>query len=508
MRPDDRRAAGLPEQMNETERADMQMQQENRTGRAFIWKLMERFSVTAVQFVIQIFLARLLMPKDFDVIALMLIFIQVANVIVQSGFNSALIQGRDVLDEDYSSVFWLNLVLSSMLVGVLFLASPAIAAFFGQPILAPALRVLSLILIPGAVNSVQIAYLSRRLNFRAMFISNLIATALSGTVGVVCAFCGLGVWSLVVQQLANQLVVAVVMGAVVRWRPKRVFCLGRIRRLFGFGFKILASGLIDTVYNNIYGLVVGKLFPGGTLGYYNRAQQFPVLIQDTLNGAISSVLLPVMSRQQDEPKRIRDMLRKSMVLSTYVVFPMLVGLAVCARPVIVLLMTEKWLPAVPYLQILCLTYILFPIHTSNLQAITAIGRSDIFLKLEVLKKLIGVLSIVVTVPFGVLAMTWSKLTTGVIASVINAAPNKRLLDYAYLDQIRDLLPNIMATAGMAALTLLAGLLPLGNAVLLAVQVIVGVGSYGAISMLFHLEGFELLKTHVLGALRQGGKRAA
>lgn len=478
------------------------MSTSSRVSKAFSWKLMERIAVFGVQFVIQIVLARLLNPSDYSAIALIMVFIQLANIFIQTGFNSALIQAKEVDDDDYSSVFWINMALGFFFVVILFFAAPAIAAFYSRPILQPTLRVLSLLLLPGAANSVQIARFTRELNFRGLFKANFLASLLSAAAGLAAAYAGWGVWALIVQQLVNQLAVTLIMGFSVRWLPALRIRFVRVKRLFHFGSKMLLSGLMDTVYNNIYPAVVGKIFDRNILGYFNRAQSIPMIIQDTLNGAISSVLLPVMSKEQDDRSKVRHMLRRSMILSSYFVFPVMVGIAVCAEPLILLLFKEKWLPAVPYLQILCLTYLFFPMHTANLQAITAIGHSDIFLKLEVVKKLVGIISLAVTAPLGVMAMTWSKLTTGVIGSFINAFPNRSLLGYSYRAQIKDLLPNFAATAFMALCTWIAGLPLSGAGTKLLLQVATGVISYLAFSIVFKLEGYKELKGQIKGVFRR------
>lgn len=470
---------------------------QGRVGKAFIWKILERSSIAVMTFVIQIVLARLLTPSDFGTIAILLVFVQISNVFVQSGFNTALIQAKEIDDDDYSSVLWLNLLVATVLYALWFFLAPTVAAFYENPLLIGTLRVLALMIIPGAINSVQIAHLSRQLNFKAMFITNFIAVLLSGFIGIGLALLGCGVWALVFQQLSNVALVTVVMSFVVKWKPRPVMRRQRLRSLFSFGSKLLLSSLLDTAYNNIYNVVVGKLYDSKTLGYYSKAAQFPTMVVDTLNGAISSVLLPVMSKAQDSVQTVKSMMRKSIIMSSYVIFPVMTGMALCAEPIIILLLSEKWAPAIPFLQILCFTYIFFPIHTSNLQAINAIGRSDIYLKLEVMKKVVGVASILVTVPFGVMAMTWSKIVYGLLSSMINAWPNKRLLGYSYTEQIRDILPNVLGTALMAVVVYAVSLTSLNLLMRLCAQVVVGIISYILFSKLLKLEGYSLLVENFL-----------
>lgn len=474
------------------------MSGQNRVGKAFIWKFLERSSVTGIQFVVQIMLARILTPDDFGVIAILLMFIQVSNVFIQSGFNSALIQAREVDDDDYSSVLWLNLGLATVFYVGLFLGSPFIASFYNNPIITSTLRGVALVLFPGAINSVQIAHMSRELNFKVMFLANLISSIVAGGLGLASAYMGFGIFALVVQQVANQLFITIVMSVIIKWRPRFVIRLERLRQLFAYGGKILVSGLIDVVYNQSYSAIVGKLFDRSILGYYTKAVQFPMTVTDTLNGAISNVLLPVMSKSQDDRVRLKQMMRRSIIMSSYVVFPTMIGMGVCAEPIIRVLLTDKWLPAVPFLWILCLTYVWFPIHTSNLQAINAIGRSDIFLKLEIVKKVLGVVALVACIPLGVMAMTWSKVLIAFLGSVINAYPNKKLLHYSYLEQLRDILPNIASTLLMAVCVGAIGFVwPWGTFLQLIVQIIAGMGIYLLLSKLFRLEGMGLVLSYFL-----------
>ena len=425
----------------------------NKVLSSFIWKFLERFGTVGIQFILQIFLARLLSPEDYGAIALITVFITIANVFVQSGFNTALIQQKQVLEEDYSSVFWISMLVASVCYIFIFLFSPFIAEFYNMPILKSVLRVLALTLFFGAYNSIQVAKISREFKFKNLFFSSLIAIIISGVLGIVLALYKFGVWALVFQQLSNQLIISFVLYFRVNWKLKLMVNMDRVRVLFNFGSKFLLSSLIDVIYNNIYSLVIGKVYDSSTLGYYNRADQFPNLIVYNVNGSIQSVILPALSEYQDDKPKVKEMVRKAMSVSSFLVFPLMMGMAICAEPIVSLILTDKWLPCVPYLQILCLSYMLWPIHTANLQAINALGRSDIYLKLEVIKKIIGIISLLISLPFGVIVMVYMKLVTGIISTFVNSYPNKKLLDYSYIHQIIDLLPALLLSIIMSIVVL-------------------------------------------------------
>ena len=458
------------------------------------WKLMERFGVQGIQFVLQVVLARMLDPEHYGVLSLMIVFTSLANVFIQTGFNTALVQNKDVTEEDYSSVFCVTMGIAVVLYGVIFFSAPYIAIFYEMPEIVAPLRVLALMLLPGALNSVQLAKVSRELDFRKVFTSNIIAIVVSGVAGIVLALLGGGLWALVAQSMLNVIVASFVMIFNVRWRPRLRWNWGRIKVLFTFGWKLLVSGLLDTLYQDIRSLVIGKKYDSGTLGYYNRGKQFPQVIINAVNSAVQSVMLPIMSAKQDDTSGVKALTRNSIMLSAYVLFPIMAGLAGVAEPLIRLLLTDKWLRCVPYLQIYCFTLAFYPVHTCNLQAINAMGRSDIFLKLELIKKGVGISFLVVAVfcfdsPIAI-AMTGAFTT--LISCFINAYPNRKLIGYSYFEQMKDILPAAFASVFMLACVLLVGLLNLPTIVLLVVQVCIGVAAYIGISALMHLEPFRLL----------------
>ena len=459
---------------------------------SLFWKLMERGGTQGIQFIVQIALARLLIPEDYGIIALVMIFIIIANVFVQSGFNTALIQKKDANESDFSSVFYLSLFVASLLYVILFFAAPSIAAFYDEPQLILVLRAISLTLFFGAFNSIQNAVVARKMQFKKLFFSSLGGIVISGTVGIVMAYTGFGVWALVAQQITNQLLITVILWFTVKWRPRLLFSFERLKSLFSYGWKLLVSTLIDTLYMNLRSLIIGKMYNAEMLGFYNRGEQFPALIVTNINGSIQSVMLPALASQQDNRQRVKDMVRRSIVTSSFILFPMMVGLAVIAEPLVKILLTEKWLPAVPFLQIYCLIYALWPIHTANLQAINALGRSDIFLKLEIIKKIVGFAILGVTVFYGVYAIALGGLVSGVISIVINSYPNTKLLNYRSKEQLKDIMPSLLLSLVMGVVVYSIQLIGLSVWSTLLTQVCVGVILYLAIAWIFKLECFIYL----------------
>lgn len=458
------------------------------------WKLLERFGVQGIQFVLQLILARIMDPEHYGALAMILIFVNLANVFIQSGFNTALMQNKDVSDEDYSSVFWVTTAVSVFVYGGLFFAAPAIAAFYKMPQIVWPFRVLMLVLFPGSFNSIQLAKVSRELDFRQVFLSNIIGVVLSGIVGIVLAYKGTGIWALVVQNLLNVVIACVVMLRIVDWRPCLVCNFLRVKVLFAYGWKLLVSGLLDTLYQDIRSLVIGKKYNADTLGFYNRGKQFPQFVINGINGAVQSVMLPAMAAKQDSKTQVKTLMQTSIAVSSFLVFPVLFGLAGVAEPLVKLLLTDKWLPCVPYLQIYCFSLVFTPIHSCNLQAINAIGRSDLFLKLELIKKFYGLLLLAAAVFFfdSPIAIALSGTVSTLISCFVNAHPNKKLIGYSYFEQIKDILPAILFSAVMLGVVWLIARIALPPLVTVLLQVVGGMVLYLTLSLIFRPKGLLAL----------------
>ena len=459
---------------------------------SLFWKLMERGGTQGIQFIVQIVLARLLVPNDYGIIALIAIFINIANVFVQSGFNIALIQKKEVNEVDFSSVFYLSLFVAGLLYSILFITAPLIAAFYHISQLIYVLRVLSITLFFGAFNSIQNAVIARNMQFKKLFFSSLGAIVISGIVGITMAYEGFGVWALVGQQLTNQLLITVILWFIVQWRPKLTISFKRLKGLFSFGWKLLVSALIDTLYMNLQSLIIGKMYKPEMLGFYNRGDQFPQVIVSNINGSIQSVMLPTLASAQDNRPRVKSMVRRSIITSSFLLFPMMVGLAVIAEPLVIILLTEKWLPCVPFLQIFCASYALWPIHTANLQAINALGRSDIFLKLEIIKKIVGITILGVSIFYGVYAIALGTLISGIISTFINAYPNLKLLNYSYKEQWKDIMPSLLLALVMGAVIYNFRWFSMTAGLTLIIQVCVGCIIYFGMAKVLKLECFMYL----------------
>ncbi|SKB40405.1 Membrane protein involved in the export of O-antigen and teichoic acid [Acetoanaerobium noterae] len=459
---------------------------------SLMWKLLERSGTQGIQFIVQIILARLLSPEEFGVIAIVMVFILLANVFVQSGFNTALIQKKNADEVDFSSVLYLSLGVATILYTVIFFCAPFVAKFYNQPVLTNVLRILSITLFIGAVNSIQNAFVAKHMLFKKLFVCSLGAVIISGVIGIVAAYRGMGVWALVAQQLTNQLTVAVLLWSTVKWRPQLVFSIQRVKSLFSYGSKLLASGLIDTLYRELTTLIIGRVYSPSMIGFYNRGQQFPQLIVANINGSIQSVMLPALSACQDDKKRVKEMMRRAIVSSSFLIFPMMIGMAVVSKQLVLIVLTEKWLPAVPFLQISCLTFSLWPIHTANLQAINAMGRSDIFLRLEIIKKTVGLIILGITLPFGVYALALGVAISGIIFTFINAYPNKQLLNYSYKEQLIDIMPSLFISITMGGIVYSLNLFSFNDWQILILQIILGVSIYIGLARTFNLESFNYL----------------
>lgn len=468
------------------------MYSSNRTLVNFIWRFAERCGAQLVTFIVSIVLARILSPSDYGTIALVTVFTTILQVFIDSGLSTALIQKKDADDLDFSSVFYFNFIVCLILYIIMFVSAPCIADFYKDSNLITIIRVISLTLIISGVKGVQQSYVSRNMLFKRFFFSSLGGTIFSAVLGIIMAYAGFGVWAIVFQQLSNNAIDTLILWITVKWRPIKKFSWIRLKHLLSFGWKMLASSLLDTVYNNLRNMIIGKLYTSADLAFYNQGDKFPKLIVTNINTSIDSVLLPTMSNEQDNHVRVKDMTRRAIKISTYIMAPLMIGLAFCARPIVQLVLTDKWLPCVPYLQIFCVSYLFWPIHTANLNAIKAMGRSDLFLKLEIIKKFIGMILLIITMNISVMAMAYSLLISGLISQVINSWPNRYLLKYSYIDQIKDILPNIVIALIMGGFVYFISYLNLPILVSLVVQILSGGIIYLILSILTKNDSFIYL----------------
>ena len=468
----------------------MSNQIDNKTTiKNFIWRFAERCGAQGVSFIVSIVLARLLEPSVYGTIALVTVFTTILQVFVDSGLGTALIQKKDADDLDFSSVFYFNFTVCLVLYFGMFVSAPYIAKFYGDETLVPVIKVISLTLVISGVKNIQQAYVSRNMLFKRFFFSTIGGTIASAFVGIFMAYIGMGVWALVAQQLSNATIDTIILWVTVKWKPKRMFSWKRLKELLSYGWKLLVSALLETVYNNLRNLVIGKLYSSADLAYYNQGDKFPKLIVTNINTSIDSVLLPTMASAQDDSARVKNMTRRAIKTSTYIMAPLMIGLAFCANTIVELVLTEKWLPCVPFLQIFCITYMFYPVHTANLNAIKAMGKSDIFLKLEIIKKIVGMALLLSTMWFGVMAMAYSLL----VSCVLNHSwPNKKLLNYGYLEQLKDILPGILLALFMGICVYFVSFLPISIYLILVIQVVLGATIYIGISAILKLDAFEYL----------------
>ncbi len=481
----------------------MNSSKRNRVASGFMWRLMERMGAQVVSFVVSIVLARILDPDVYGTIALIVVFTTIMQVFVDSGLGNALIQKKHADNLDFSTVFYFNIAFCLVLYGLMWVASPSIAEFYHDPSLVPYIRALSLTIVISGIKNVQQAYVSRNMLFKKFFFSTLCGTIGAAIVGIIMALRSYGIWALIAQQLFNMLVDTAVLWITVPWRPTLAFSFQRLGGLLSYGWKLLASSLLDTGYNSLRQLLIGRIYTRADLAYYNQGDKFPALIINNINASIDSVLLPAMSEDQDDKSRVRDMMRRSIMVSTYLMSPLLIGMAACADTIVRLILTDKWLPCVPYMQIFCLTYLSYPIHTANLNAIKAMGRSDIFLKLEIIKKGLGLIVLLVFVRVGVMELALSLLFFSILSMGINAWPNKQLLSYSIRDQVFDILTNLTLALVMGAIVWAESALAIPMALKLALQVITGVVVYAALSLVMKNSTF----TYLLDILKTSRKKA-
>ncbi len=465
--------------------------------KGMFWSFSEIVSLQGINFVVQIFLARLLMPEDFGLIGMITIFIAVSQSLIDSGFTSALIREKNVTNTDYSTVFYFNLVVSVVIYFILFFSSPLISNFYNEPRLVSIIRILSVVIVINAFGLIQRTILVREIDFKTQTKITFISSVLSGIVAVILAFLGFGVWCLVIRQILMQLTQSLMLIIHNKWIPSLEFNVISFKRFFGFGWKLLVSGLIDTLYTNIYYPVIGKFFSATDLGFFTNAKKMADIPAMATSQAVQKVSYPVLSQIQDNEKSLKNSFRKAIRNTIFITFPLMMGFAVIGEPLIKLLVGEKWVPSIPYFQILCFTGMLYPLHALNLNILQVKGRSDLFLKLEIIKKIIGVISIIVALFFGlgIIGLLWAEFFTSIISFFINSFYSKKMIDYSTRDQIKDISPIFFASIIMAGITYsVTFFLDLGNVFLLLIQIPVGILLYITLSYIFQIEEVKNIKS--------------
>lgn len=479
------------------------MSSELKTKAAYgvLWSFLERFGQQSVQFAISIILARLLMPKEFGLIGMLVIFTVIAQTFLDSGFGSALIQKKDAVYIDECSIFYFNIIVGFVAAGIMCLISPWIAAFYNEPQLIPLTRFLSLSLIINSVCLIHTTLLTKNIDFKTQLKVGIVATLLSGTIGVAGALEGYGVWSLAVQLVSASFFRAILLWKLVKWRPALVFSFDSLKSMFSFGSKMLFSGLLDQIFMNIYLIVIGKFFTVGDLGYYVRAKSWQQLTTQNITSVITRVAFPIFSSIQNDEKRLKRGMKKAVSFLAFINFPLMIGILVTAKPVVLLLLTEKWAPCIPYLQLLSIVGLTYPIHAINLNLLMAKGRSDLFFRLELIKKSLIVVSIFITYRWGITAMIGGQIVVSIIGLYINTFFTARMINYPVTEQIRDMSPYFSATVVMAAVAYSLKFVPFeSNLSLLIMQSIVGTTVYIALCRLFGLSAFMETRDYAISKL--------
>ena len=474
----------------------------NKTVKGVGWSFIDNLSSSGITFLVGLVLARLLTPSEYGIMAILTIFIAVSNSIVDSGFSNALIRKTDARRVDYNTVFLFNLLVSGLLYVVLFLAAPAISRFFKEPLLVEVMRVIGWVLVINALAIIPRTLFVKEVNFKTQTKVSLIASLSSGVIGIGMALAGLGVWSLVGQQLSRQLLNTLFLWIYCTWRPAWEFSMQSFKELFGFGSKLLLSGLLDTGFKEIYSLVIGRCYTAAQLGQYTRANQFNQIFSSNLTTVIQRVSYPVLSSIQDESERLREAYRKVIKSTMLISFACMLGLAAVARPLILILIGEKWLPAVGFLQIICFSGMLFPLHAINLNILQVKGRSDLFLRLEIIKKIIAVGPLLLGVLFSIEYMLWGSVCTSLIAYFLNSYYSADLINYPTKEQIKDILPTFLVSFVTAAAMWSLTLLSLSNWLLLPLQCLLGIALAVFIYECLHLPEYVEVKQLAFSILRR------
>ena len=469
----------------------------------FFWRLLERFGAQIVTFVVSIVLARLLEPEAYGIISIVTIFTTLLQVFVDSGMANALIQKKNADDLDFSTVFYFNVSICIILYWLMFAFAPLIAKFYDIPLLKSVVRVVSLSIVVSGVKNVQQAYVSKNMLFKKFFYSTVGGNMISAVVGIAMAYKGYGVWALAFQHLTNSVFGTIILWINVKWRPICRFSIKRLRGLFSYGSKLLIAHFLEALYNDLRSLIIGKKYTTTDLSFFDKGKFIPSMVATNINSSIDSVLLPAMSSEQDDINKIKSMTRRSIKISSYLMWPLMLGLAACAESIVSLILTAKWLPCVTYLRVFCVTFAFHPIQTANLNAIKAIGNSGLYLKLSVAKKIVGFSILVVTMWFGVPVMAYALIGESIITQIINSWPNRKILNYGYLEQLKDILPSLGLAIFMAICVWFENLLPYGDFIKLVIQVSSGALIYIVGSRIFHVDSFEYVFFTVKKMLKRG-----
>lgn len=466
----------------------------NKTVKGTVWSSLERFSVQGIQFAVMIIMARILTPEDYGLVGMLAIFIAISQTLIDSGFSLALIRKQDRSEIDNSTVLYFNIGVGIVLYLTFFFCAPAIADFYHEPLLIPITRVICLSLIFNSLSVVQRALLTVNLDFKTQAKASLAGAILSGIVGISLAYTEFGVWAIVWQQISNLAIVTILLWILSHWTPIWAYSWKSFRELFGFGSKLLAAGILDTVFKNLYLIVIGKYFKASDLGYYTRAHQFTDFASSNVTGIFQRVTFPVLCTIQNDDTRLRDVYRKLLKTSSFIIFPLMMGLAATAKPMVISFLTDKWLFSVVIIQILCFAQMWFPVHAINLNLLQVKGRSDLFLRIEILKKILTIIVICITLPLGIIPVCLGMIANSIIALIINTYYTGKLIHLGFFKQMQDLVPTLLLSFAMGAVVhLTVTYIPMTSWLALSVGITEGIVLYVGLSKLLRFSEFtELL----------------
>lgn len=477
------------------------MSLKQKTISGLFWSFADNFAKLGITFVVGIVLARLLTPREFGLIGMTTIFIAVSQSFIDSGFTQALIRKQDCTQVDYSTVFFFNLFVSAVFYALLFLSSSLISQFFSEPLLEPIVQVLGLSLIINALTIVQRAQLTKAINFKLQTVISVISSIVSGIIGISMAFTGYGVWSLVATTLSGAFVTMLLLWMRNGWWPSLVFSRASFTEMFSFGSRLLASGLIDTLYRNIYLLIIGRFFSAEALGYYTRAEGFKKMPSENITGVIQRVSYPVLATLQDDIPQLKAAYKKLIQSTMLITFVLMLGMAAVAEPMVITLIGEQWHQSVTYLQLLCFVGMFYPLHALNLNMLQVQGRSDLFLRLEVIKKSLAIPTIIIGILFGIEVMLIGMIFNTLIAYYLNSYWSGQLIGYSTGQQVKDILPSFLLAASMSLTVYLVGsLLDVSYAAQLVFQLVLGVVLVFVLAELTRLDNYSYLKTIALEKL--------
>lgn len=465
------------------------------------WTFAQGFSTQGIGFLISVVLARILLPAEFGIIGMIAIFMGIGGALVDSGLASSLIRTPDADQEDFSTVFYFNIIGSIFIYFILYLTAPFIASFFNQPILTNITRVYGISFIINTFSTIQLTRLTQRMDFKTQLKVSVPALIGGGVLGIILAYMGFGVWSLVWMRLFQSLLSSIQLWIVSKWRPSLIFNVVKFKYHFNFGYKLLLSGLLDTIFTNSYTVIIGKLFPPAQLGFYTRANSVIQLPVENISGALNKVTYPLFASIKDDNERLKKVYKQIMQMVTFLIAPILIIMGVLASPLFRFVFTEKWLPAVPYFQILCISGILYPFHVYNLNILNVKGRSDLFLKLEIYKKILLVITVLVSIQFGMYGLLWGIVISSTLALFINTHYSGKFIHYNGFEQIRDVAPILLIALVAGILTLVADKIMFNQGTMDIFRIIlggtIGVLSYLFISVTFKIQSIHDLKTIIL-----------